>query len=243
VLTDTLPPGTSFNGNWWNWFWEGIDFTPSGDQLVWKLSRLQPGWSSGLSFQVDLDGGLIGQEGLAFPNLVEAPIADDVYPADNSSQVTAYTGPDVYVKKWLAGGELRTGELVTFTVEFGNQNLWPWDGDPAYGSHITDTLPAAMTFVTATAPWNPNERWHPERIVGNSVVWGWGTMWNSSWWRFDLVAQVTGSYDPGEVLINRVEAYGDSPYDVEPNYDNNVAELSLPMEGSRIFLPVVLRNR
>ena len=242
VLTDTMPEGTSFNGNWWNWFWEGMDFSPVGDQLVWTLSRLEPGWSSGLLFQVDLDDELVGEEGLAFVNLVEAPITGDVYPADNSYQVTAYTGPDVYVKKWLKAGELRAGEIVTFTVEFGNQNVWPWDGDPSYGSHITDTLPAAMTFITSTAPWDPNEPWQPEQIVGNSVVWEWGTMGSDSWWRFDLVAEVGDTVEPGQMLINEVAAYGDSPDDIEPNYDNNVFELPLLIEGRRIYVPLVVRN-
>jgi hypothetical protein len=242
VLTDTPPEGTSYSGKWKHSFWQPIDFAQVGDQLVWTLSQLEPGWSSGLSFQVDLDSELVGEQGLDYPNLVEAPVEDDVYPADNSSQVTAYTGPDVYVKKWLTAGELRAGEIVTFTVEFGNLNVWPWDGDKNYNSHITDTLPAAMTFITATTPWNPDERWQPEQIVGNSVVWEWGPMWSNNWWRFDVVAQITGPVKAGEVLINRVEAYGDSPNDVEPNYDNNAFELSLPMEGSRIFLPVVLRN-
>jgi uncharacterized repeat protein (TIGR01451 family) len=243
ALTDTLPPGTSFNGNWWSWFWEGIAFAPAGDQLVWTIGRLEPGWSSCLSFQVDLDQALVGQQGLAFANLLEAPIDGDVYAPDNTSQVTAYTGPDIYVTKRLKGGELRVGELVTFTIEFGNKNAWPWASDPNYGSHITDTLPAGLTFVSATTPWNPNEMWDPERIEGNSVVWGWGPMSNNSFWQFDLVARVTGPVVPGQVIVNTVKAYGDGPNDVEPDYKNNVFELPLLAERRRIYLPIVLRNR
>jgi uncharacterized repeat protein (TIGR01451 family) len=224
-ITDTLPDDTAFNGNWWTWYWEGIDFNQVGNLLTWTVSRLDPTWSAGLRYQVDVDSGLIGEEGLCFINAAEAPIPDDVWPADNSDEVAACTGPDVYVEKWLSGGEPQPGQILTFTVEFGNQNLWPWNGDDQYGSHITETLPAGMTFITATAPWNPNEPWHPESIYGNTIVWSWGTMWADSRWRFDLVVEIDDTVVGGDVLVNTVEARGDSPDDVEPDYDNNVFDL------------------
>jgi large repetitive protein len=224
-IADTLPADTTFSGNWWHWFWQGIDFNQVGDQLIWTISQLDPTWSSGLRYQVDLDGDIVGQEGLCFTNAAAAPIAGDVYPDNNYDQVTACTGPDVYVEKWLSGGEPKLGDIVTFTVEFGNKDRWPWNGDDQYGSHITDTLPAGMTFITATAPWNPDDRWQPESVDGNTIVWGWGPMWADSWWRFDIVAQITGPVEDGDVLVNTVEAYGDSPNDVEPDYDNNVFDL------------------
>jgi uncharacterized repeat protein (TIGR01451 family) len=226
-ITDTLPDGTAFSGNWWHSFWEGIDFSQVGNQLIWTISRLDPTWSSSLRYQVDLDDDLVGVEGLCFVNAAEAPLAGDIWPDDNSDEVAACTGPDVYVEKWLSGGEPKVGETVTFTVQFGNQDRWPWNGDDQYGSHITDTLPTGMTFITATAPWDPDDRWQPERVDGNTIVWGWGTMWADNWWRFDIVAQITGPVEDGDVLVNTVEAYGDSPDDVEPDYDNNVFQLPL----------------
>jgi uncharacterized repeat protein (TIGR01451 family) len=117
------------------------------------------------------------------------------------------------------------GEVLTYTVEFGNSNLPPWDGDPNYGSHITETLPEGMTFITAT--WGSNQPWVPELVDGNTIVWGWGTMWNNSVWEYDLVVQLDESLQGGDVLTNTIEAYGDSPYDVEPDWENNVFELPL----------------
>ena len=101
------------------------------------------------------------------------------------------------------------------------------DGDPSYGSHITETLPEGMTFITATAPWDPSQPWIPELVDGNTVVWGWGPMWNNSLWEFELVVQLAENLQSGDVLTNVVEAYGDSPFDVEPNWENNVFELPL----------------
>ena len=91
--------------------------------------------------------------------------------------MTACTGPDVYAKKWLSGGVPRPGAIVTFTVEIGNKSPWPWDGDIWSGSHITDTLPAGMSFVAATKPGSPGDSWYPESMDGNTIVWGWGTVW------------------------------------------------------------------
>ena len=134
---------------------------------------------------------------LSFTNTVEAPVPDDVYPADNSAQAMASTGPDIYVKKWLSGGEPEPGEIVTFTVEFGNRNDWPWDSDDQYGSAITDTLHAHMAFVKATDPDDPSETWTPDILPGNVLRWGWGNMSHDSWWRFNVVAQITDTVKPG----------------------------------------------
>ncbi len=135
------------------------------------------------------------------------------------------TGPDVFIEKWLSGGEPRPGEIVTFTVMFGNHNGWPWDGDDQFSSHITDTLPAEMTFITTTAPWNPADTWTPDVIVDNQLVWGWGPMWANSIWFYDIVVQITDTVVSGDVLTNIIEAYGDSPNDIEANWDNNVFAL------------------
>jgi uncharacterized repeat protein (TIGR01451 family) len=159
----------------------------------------------------------------------------------------AYTGPDVYVEKWLSSGEPRPGAMVTFLVEFGNRNNW-WDGDDAVGSHITDTLPAAMDFVSAAAPWDPN--WTPNRLPGNILEWGFGPMQSDSTWYFDIVVQITDTVGSREVLTNVISAYGDSPADVEPFWDNNsfrlpmtilspVFEVGKVYEGARVSGTVV----
>jgi uncharacterized repeat protein (TIGR01451 family) len=241
-IADTLPADTSFNGNWWHWFWEGIDFEQVGNQLIWTISRLEPTWSSGLRYQVDLDGNLVGIEGLCFTNAAEAPIPDDVWPGDNSDEVAACTGPDIYVKKWLSGGEPRPGEIVTFTVEFGNQSHSPWNSDDQYGSHLTETLPTGMTFITATAPWNLDDRWQPEIVDGNTIVWRCWTMSAENWWQFDLAVELDSDLQGGDVLVNTVEARGDSPDDIEPNYVNNIFELPVTISLPALYLPIVVKT-
>ncbi|MBN2148574.1 MAG: DUF11 domain-containing protein, partial [Anaerolineales bacterium] len=228
LVTDTLPVSTTFNGSWWhNWGSGDVDFYDLGGQLVWDVHRIEQGWNWYLFFGVDLDGSIHDVQGLTFVNTIEAPVPDDVYPEDNYDEVTAYTGPDVYVEKWLSGGEPLPGEILTFTVEFGNQNVWPWSTSPLSGSHITEILPDGMIFITATAHWDPNATWHPSYNDGTTITWDWGSMGPGSIWSFDVVVQIEDTVQGGDVLVNHIEAYGDSPTDVEVNWDNN--EFDLPL--------------
>lgn len=239
-ITDTYPVDTLFNSNWWQGTGPMITVTHDSQnrQILLWVDHLNPGEAANFAFQVDLDPEVIGEQGLAFTNTVEAPIANDTNPLDNTDTVVAYTGPDVFVNKWLSGGELHPGELVTFTVEFGNQNMWPWDGDPEFSSHITDTLPDSMTFITATAPLGGD--WSSVNIDGNTIVWEWGPMWSNSIWTFDIVMQVDEPVLGRNVLINRIEAYGDSLNDIEPNLDNNVSEVRVTQPI--IHFPLVFKN-
>jgi uncharacterized repeat protein (TIGR01451 family) len=243
VFTDSLPADTAFNGNWWAWFQEPVTLThQSASELAWTFRRMEPGWSAGLAFQVDLAGELVGVPGLAFTNTVEAPVAGDVAPADNFDMVTAYTGPDLYVEKHHSGGEPVPGGLITFTIEFGNANGGPW-GTSA-GTHLTDTLPAAMTFVTATAPWDPGQRWTPVMTDGGTVVWEWWDMGPGNTLFFDIVAEIDPEAANGDVLVNTIQVASDAPeQDVEYDYSNNTDTASVTvMAGYYIYLPIVSRD-
>ncbi len=244
VLTDVLPAGTAFNGNWSNWFQQPVMLTDqSATELVWTIQRMEPGWSAGLAFQVDLDGGLVGVPGLAFTNTVEAPVAGDVAPGDNEDTEVAYSGPDLYVKKELTGGQPVPGGIITFTVELGNANQGgPWG--TAAGTHLTETLPAATTFVTATAPWDPSQPWVPESVEGNTVVWAWKDLTPGEVWFFDVVVEIDQDASNGDVLMNTVEIGSDDPeQDVEFDVSNNTAQAVVTVQGAhRIYLPLVLRN-
>jgi len=243
-ITDTYPISTSFNDNWWqNHGPSSIPWTHDADNrlLVMKVDNLNPGDTASVGYRFDLDPEVIGVQGLSYTNLLAAPVDGDVFPGDNYDQVTATTGPDVFIRKWLSDGILEPGEVVTFTVEFGNQNLWPWDGDPNVGSHITETLPQGLSFISATAPWNPEGMWDPEYTDGNTVVWGWGTMWNQSLWTFQISALISDTAQRGIILTNTIEAYGDNPFDIETNWENNHSQYPFQMELIRLFLPLLLR--
>jgi uncharacterized repeat protein (TIGR01451 family) len=234
-ITDTYPLSTTSDGNLWvgHGPWYTHTHNAANRQFVVWAQALNPGETGHFGFWADLEGSIHGVEGLVFTDTVEAPWLGDVYPADNTEVELAYTGPDVYIEKWLSGGEPRPGGVVTFTVEFGNRNMWPWDGDPNYGSHITDTLPAGMRFISASYPWRPDQPWAPETDTDHIIAWSWGTMWSNWVWQFDLVARITDTVHGGDVLLNVVEAYGDSPDDVEPIWENNAFTLPVTIIGPK----------
>jgi uncharacterized repeat protein (TIGR01451 family) len=212
------------------------------NRLIFWVDYMNPGDNAGAGFQVDLDGDIIGEKGLSFTNLAEGPIEGDVNPADNTVEVTAYTGADVFIKKTLSGGVPLPGEMLTFTIEFGNLNPW-WNGDTEYGSHITDTLPTGMTFITATAPWNATQFWTPESQDGGVLRWGWGTMWGNSTWRFDIIVQLAEDLGDGDVLSNFIEAYGDNPEDYDFDWSNNfdAYTITIDIPTVQFFLPMVYK--
>jgi hypothetical protein len=243
-ITDTYPISTSFNGNWWqNHGPSSIPWSYDADNrlLTMKIEYLNPGDTASVGYRCDLDPEFIGVQGLSYTNLLAAPVEGDVFPDDNFDQVTAYTGPDVFIRKWLSDGILEQGEVVTYTVEFGNQNLWPWDGDPDVGSHITETLPTGVEFLSASAPWNADETWDYEYADGNTVVWSWSPMWNQSLWTFQINALINDTAQRGVALTNTIEAFGDSPFDIEPNWENNHSDYVFQIDFIRLFLPLLLR--
>lgn len=228
-ITDTYPISTTWDENWW--YGHGPQITTSHDapnhQIIFWLEYLDPGETASINFQVDLDGAIHGTQGLLFTNTLEALVSGDVYPADNYDQVVAYAGPDVYTEKWLRSGEPRPGEVVTFTVKFGNQNAWQGISD-VWGSYITDTLPPEMAFITAATPWDPNQHWYPDGITGTtSVRWSSGTPWSSNDWYFAVVARITDTVQSGDVIINLVEYHDDNPDNVDRFPGNNVFTLPL----------------
>ena len=244
TIVDTLPAGTSFHGEWSPDFWQEFDIVEGPGTLSWDLPDLEPGWSGGLWFNVDLDQI---EQGDSYTNLAEADVPDDKWPDDNTSEVTAYTGPDMFIEKWLSGGEVRPGEIVTFTVQFGNHNKWPWSTDPDPPdppTTITDILPDELTFVTATSPWNPDEEWLPGEPNGNTLSWGFGPLHPESWWTFQIVAEVAEDAEEDAIIVNTVQVHSNSLNDVDPLPGNNSFDLNLTvLPGDYyIYLPIVLKN-
>ncbi|NLF01252.1 MAG: DUF11 domain-containing protein, partial [Anaerolineales bacterium] len=187
--------------------------------------KLEPGETASIQLRANIDGGIIGQGGHTFTNTLAAPLSGDVYPADNEDMVVAHTGPDVFVEKWLSDGTPAPDGIVTFTIRFGNRATGPWGGDPSFASHITDTLPTGTSFVSARAPWA--DPWLPSFQAGDVVAWGWDPMWADNAWEFEVAVRISDTVTASQVLTNVVAAYGDSPDDIEPFWDNNVVRAAM----------------
>ncbi|OGO29456.1 MAG: hypothetical protein A2136_04235 [Chloroflexi bacterium RBG_16_54_11] len=241
VVVDTYPVSTTIAGCWWNHGpFTGCEVDEANHQVTYYLDGLNEGETASAMFVAELPPELVGVQGQAYFNQVDISDFGDVAPEDNHDEVTAYTGPDTFVRKWLKEGEVQSGRTVTYTVEFGNQNKWPWDSDPSVGSHITETLPAGMTFVEAIGYWDPATTWEPESVDGQQIVWGWGPMWANQTWTFDLVVQVDDGLLPGVELLNTIDAWGDNPSDFDIDPSNNHFEYSLYTVMYRILMPFML---
>ena len=240
-ITDTFPVSTTFGGEWWTDTWREViidDSVPG--QLSWVFPELWPGERAGIGFFVDLPGPLIGVGGHTFGNFAWIAIpSGEVNPGDNSDYVETYSGSDIYIDKWLSAGEPLPGEHIYFTVEFGNLSEHPWH---AFNTFITDTLPAGMTFVSATAPWDHNDTWTPA-IVGNQLIWEWGFLGQREWYQFVIEVAVDLDVPLGSVLANKIEMYSNAPGTVEVSYDNNTDTVELQIgEKVLIFSPIINRG-
>jgi hypothetical protein len=95
--------------------------------------------------------------------------------------------------------------------------------------------------VKAIGYWDPANTWEPESINGQQVVWSWDTMWSDQTWTFDLVVQLDEDLSPGMELLNTLEAWGDSPDEIDINPANNIFEYLLTSNLYRLLLPFTTR--
>ena len=235
VVTDTYPEGTTFNGNWWSWWGEvSMNHNPATREIEWTLPDIGPGDFLHIYFTVDLDANLVGKQGLAYLNLVEAPLTGDVYPADNQYEETTYSGADMYVKKWLSDGKPSPGETVIFTVEFGIADSG-WDTDQVW---LEDLMPKGLLFIKATSPWNPDETWNPNTVSGRTYAWEWGHLWSGAKMQFEIEAVVEDDVPLGSILTNTIEIYSDNPDEIDPLPENNIdtADVKLPI----LYFPIIV---
>ena len=237
VFTDVLPEQTSFANDWWHYFWEDItlNYNATTNELVWEIAELQQAWSSQLNYRVAVDPAIAGDQGLVFENTVSAPVAGDVSPGDNQATGTAFTGPDLYATKRLSGGTVGPGERLTFTIEFGNRNVWPWGSDPNFNVRVIDTLPPGVTYVSSTTPTDPT-------VTGQQLVWQFPALPALTSQQFQVVVDLPAELPTGTLLVNQVEIEGLSPVDIEHNLANNVFNLPLSGEFFRLYLPMIFRN-
>ncbi|MBN1641763.1 MAG: DUF11 domain-containing protein, partial [Anaerolineae bacterium] len=97
-ITDTLPEGTHWSGEWNLGFDEQRLVLPEpivGDRsLAWLLSELAPGDVGWLQFRAGVDDP--GAPGHFYTNTVEITLPpDDSHPGDNAYQDVAFSGPEV----------------------------------------------------------------------------------------------------------------------------------------------------
>lgn len=225
TITDTYPASMYMNSgvnmNYWRW-WNWLD-DPANHRLTVTLEALYPGERVGFNFTVFTDTNPI-PDGLIFTNTAEVTLVpNDTNPGDNADEYVLTTGPNLWVKKNLAAGDPLPGEIITFSLTYGNDREgWQWWWNTQGSVWVTDTLPAGLEFITATrrswgwAPYLPD--------VNDSVhlAWNTGNMPAGGEDAIYLTVRITDTATGLDIFTNWAEVASDQPIsDTEPYYDDN----------------------
>ncbi|CAG1769781.1 hypothetical protein BAC2_00569, partial [uncultured bacterium] len=141
------------------------------------------------------------------------------------------TGPDLYVSKTADRATVKPNDLITFTVNFGNQAQRGVDGMLGRVLLI-DTLPAGLTFVAATWHDCPTCTLNPF-VNGQQLIFDFDPL-NSGWWNaFDVTARVTTTAQAGDVFVNHANISSNSLADLDPIASNNTASAQTVLTNPR----------
>jgi uncharacterized repeat protein (TIGR01451 family) len=226
TVTDTYPLSTTLDSAdlWWG---GTITFThnAANRQAIWQMDEtLGLGDSVGGRLRVDVDPAI--ERGRLLTNVIEITVPPgDVNPQDNTCTDVRTTGPDLYVVKTGPSLWDELGEVLTFTLRYGNQ-AERWEDSTDWGGTVTvtDTLPAGMAYVTSTQRYcgGPQCPYITPDIVGDQLVFDVGPQGENWWNEIYLAVQVTGTAQYGDVFVNDAVIASSNPAsDVEPYYGNN----------------------
>jgi len=248
VITDTFPAGMALRDGPHTDFWEDWDCDVYTEVFTCTLSRLEPGWSMSLYFEL---APALMDPGLVYTNTAEViPLEGDTNPGDNFSTFVLFSGPDMKIEKTLIEGDFIPGGEVTYLLRFGNAfsdgDWWgnPWWWGMQGNAIITDTLPEGMNYVSAYEHWCGEEEWweYDPAIVDQDLIWTHDPLDYYDCFEILLTVEI-GDVDDANPLINEAMIESDQPLvDVDPFPENNVSiyDPGLIIENN-IYIPLILR--
>jgi len=186
VLTDTIPAGLSFviatNGG-----------TESGGVVTWNVGNL--GLNEAFTALVT---ALVnaGTQGQSPTNTASAYNLQNPTPVTATSDIHVNTAP-MTITKTAGQSSYNVGETVTYTIDVSNGV----EVDTATGVVVTDTLPAGLTFLSASdgGVWDANTR---------TVTWTVGDLAVGASFTPTVTATVTGDA-AAKTLVNTATARND----------------------------------
>ena len=206
TVVDTLPAGATFVSA------NPAPASQSGNTLTWGVGTLNAGGSGTITVRVQFGGSLARGAVLTNSATISTTTPGD-NPGDNTSTTsTTVIAPNVRVSK-TGPARVTAGDQLTYTVTYDN------NGDAAAQSvQITDTLPAGVTFVSASPV--------PTSQSGSTLTWDRGTVNAGASGSISIVVQVNATLANGAGLTNGVTistaTLGDIPTDNSSSWDTLV---------------------
>ncbi len=162
---------------------------------------------------------------------------------DNTDYEVLTTGPDLYVTKKADSQWVEPGDLVTFTLRFGNRARRGDDWTQG-STTLTDTLPAGMTYVTSTllGCGGPGCPYITPDIQDNQLIFDIGQLGEGWWNEIYLTVRIDNEAKGGDSFGNFVEFQSATPIDdPEGDYSNNTDTFTVEVAYKYIMLPLVVR--
>ncbi len=228
-------------------YWQGWDWVDHGGYFTITFEALHSSERVEIFFRTITSTKPL-PFGLIFTNTAEVTLdPGDTNPEDNSDQAILTTGPSLAIQKDLVDGKVLPGELVTYTLSFGNYRegyewWWGMQGDAL----ITDTLPAGMEYITSTLSWCEwiHQEWcgFPASVNNSVLTWHLWPLNSSEQYEIRVVVRITDTAQDGDIFVNLVEIASTKPFiDIEANYQDNLARHSSTVSYHLIYLPLVYR--
>jgi uncharacterized repeat protein (TIGR01451 family) len=193
VLTDTLPNGVAYVGS------SGASApAQSGNTLTWNLGAVPGGVDNTIYLTVSIPSGIA--VGTVLTNTAIITATNEEWPSNNvaSDVHTVVAGTrDVYVRKALSSGNGAIGSDMVYQIYYANL------GTASVGNVLlTDTLPAEVSFVSASGAFSPTR-------VGNLLIWNLGTVPSQYAAGYDgylyVTVHLSETTTPGVGVCNRVD--------------------------------------
>lgn len=208
---------------------------PGEHYFTATFQNLYPGDVTWINFNTSFGLNPV-EEGLVLTNTAAIQaVEDETWTNDNEDKAILVTGPNLWVAKMLEAGEVRPGEVITFSLYFGNDqpgHTWWWNLEG--NAILTDTLPDGLEFITSTQEnCGPGGMWcavYPQ-IEGNDYTWQLWPIHTGEWNRIRVVARLADDLTGLDELVNRAEIASDSPVlDIDPLANDNFSEWPLQVD-------------
>jgi LPXTG-site transpeptidase (sortase) family protein len=209
-VTDVLPAGLTY-----------VSSVPSGATTynpgtgVWNIGPLANGTNATLSIVATVTGNIAVTNSAA----TSAQVQPDPVPGNNTATATV-TGQaaDIGVTKVVDNATPNQNTNVTFTVTAHNNG-----SSDATGVEVTDTLPAGLTFVSATPSVGTT-------YVPGTGIWHIGPLANGASATLSIVATATTT---NAVVNTATRSAGNQP---DPNAANDSASVTVTGQAADIGL-------